>query len=150
MDIKTSLAFPADVAFNAQIDDEVQFNAGEKVVFTKVLSNVGNTYNETTGIFTAPYNGTYQFMLMSVVSSGSQYTSITVNGERLSIAYGDNSFGTGEVPFTLKNLYQNKIHLTFTVNFFDIISPVLNLFKTVFTRNNDTKQEAGGWGPGLD
>ena len=31
-----------------------------------------------------------------MITSGIHYVFITVNGERLSVAYGDSSFGTGE------------------------------------------------------
>ena len=115
---KSLLLFPTDVAFNAQIEGNVPFNAGEKILFTKVLSNVGNGYDSTARIFTVPHNGTYKFTIMSMITSGIHYVFITVNGERLSVAYGDSSFGTGEERkylFVSKSIFSNYLLWSSTI-----------------------------------
>ena len=73
----------------------IQFKADEKIVFNNVLSNVGNGYNETTGIFTAPRNGTYQFTLVTMATGGGHYAQLRLNGERQSVARGSSSLRTG-------------------------------------------------------
>lgn len=35
--------------------------SGQKVVFDQVLTNVGNAYSPSSGVFTAPVTGTYHF-----------------------------------------------------------------------------------------
>lgn len=41
------------------------------IVFDKIVTNVGNAYDETTGRFVAPYNGTYHFTAV-VAAQGRQ------------------------------------------------------------------------------
>ncbi|XP_062611216.1 complement C1q tumor necrosis factor-related protein 3-like [Saccostrea cucullata] len=48
------------VAFFAELSqDLVNPSQGQKVVFDQILTNVGNAYDPTTGIFTVPVTGTY-------------------------------------------------------------------------------------------
>ena len=47
-----------------------QFNADEIIIFNTILSNIGNGYNVTTGIFSAPHNGTYTFMTLTMATEG--------------------------------------------------------------------------------
>ena len=58
----------------------IQFNADTKIVFNDVLSNVGNGYDSTTGIFTAPRNGTYTFTLATMAAGGEHYAQLRLNG----------------------------------------------------------------------
>ena len=39
------------------------FTQDTNVVFTEVLTNYGDNYDESTGVYTAPYNGIYQFLI---------------------------------------------------------------------------------------
>ena len=78
----------------------VLFNGGNKIVFDKVNSNVGNGYDNTTGIFTTPRNGTYTFTLVTMSNSGDQYTWITVNGNRLSKTYGASGYRSGKLTYS--------------------------------------------------
>ena len=84
-----------DVAFSARIMGIIQFNAGHKIVFNNVLSNVGNGYDSTTGIFTAPRNGTYTLTLVTMATGGEHYAQLRVNGVRQSVARGSSSLRTG-------------------------------------------------------
>ncbi|XP_062596068.1 complement C1q tumor necrosis factor-related protein 3-like [Saccostrea cucullata] len=56
------------------------WNSGT-MVFPSVITNEGNGYNPSTGIFTAPIGGTYVFFV-NVQSYGSQniYVDIVLNG----------------------------------------------------------------------
>ena len=51
------------VSFHARLTDDV-FNppSNSTLVLDTVVTNIGNAYNPTTGLFTAPYNGTYFFI----------------------------------------------------------------------------------------
>lgn len=59
------IAFSAQqqpIAFFAELsNDMVNPSSGQTVVFDQILTNVGNAYNPSTGIFTAPLPGTYHF-----------------------------------------------------------------------------------------
>ena len=43
---------------NASITDPAQ---GQTVIFNQIETNKGNAYNPINGVFTAPFNGTYNF-----------------------------------------------------------------------------------------
>ena len=56
--------------------------AGVRLVYSIVVSNIGDAYNDNTGIFTAPFNGTYSFAVTTMPSNnGYHYTVVTVNGD---------------------------------------------------------------------
>ncbi|XP_052406685.1 uncharacterized protein LOC127952324 [Carassius gibelio] len=61
------------------------------LTYRKVFTNIGNAYNPTTGIFTAPLKGAYRFKI-SVFGHGNpsspSYASIMKNGEKMVMAYG--------------------------------------------------------------
>ena len=88
-----------DFAFSAELEGDVSFSAGEKIIFTKVPTNVGNSYDNETGIFTAPHNGTYLFTVISMSTTGDHTALITVNGERLRPSYGFGGYRPGKLVF---------------------------------------------------
>nr|KAG5708783.1 hypothetical protein BaRGS_031937 [Batillaria attramentaria] len=59
------------VAFHARLYDKYKFSSYERVIYDKVLTNVGDAYNPTTGEFTVPYNGTY---FLTTTSSDDSFT----------------------------------------------------------------------------
>ena len=93
--VNLHLCLSTDVAFSAKIVGNIEFNGGNKIVFDDVITNVGSSYDETTGIFMAPHNGTYQFTVITITTSGVNYAWITVNGERVIPALAVNSDQTG-------------------------------------------------------
>ncbi|KAL0966498.1 hypothetical protein UPYG_G00295990 [Umbra pygmaea] len=79
------------VAFSACLGEHVgPFNTGITIVFKNVLTNIGNAYNPTTGMFTAPVRGLYLFRLF-VYGAGhpSVPTSAALhkNGKHITVAY---------------------------------------------------------------
>ena len=67
-----------------------------KIIFTKVVTNIVNGYNSTTGIFTVSRNGTYMFTVVSHVTSGYHWVRLTVNGKHLSVTHGQGNYDTGK------------------------------------------------------
>lgn len=51
------------VVFNVKTAKDVSPQANQKILFNTILLNLGGAYDEATGIFTAPVNGTYMFAI---------------------------------------------------------------------------------------
>ena len=51
------------VGFSAYANSSEVYDDGELVVFSGVISNIGNHYNPATSKFICPYNGLYLFSL---------------------------------------------------------------------------------------
>ncbi|XP_029559751.1 complement C1q-like protein 2 [Salmo trutta] len=67
------------------------FNTGITLVYRNIYSNIGNAYNPTTGIFTAPVRGLYLFRFYIYAGGDSSvYTSALLhkNGYHIAICHG--------------------------------------------------------------
>ncbi|XP_052776748.1 heavy metal-binding protein HIP-like [Mya arenaria] len=69
------------VAFFARLDKSYEnIGAWETIVFKTVVTNEGGAYDGTTGVFTAPVNGTYVFYSNIMTKEGTSIeTSLKVN-----------------------------------------------------------------------
>lgn len=93
------------VAFSAYRTSSQTFASGTKIVFNKVWTNVGNGYQASTGIFTAPREGLYHFTATIMSTSGGSlqlkiYHNKTSTAGRL-ITGGGYKSGTLDVVFNL-------------------------------------------------
>ncbi|XP_045549631.1 complement C1q-like protein 2 [Salmo salar] len=91
------VAFSASLAAPGQQGHTGTFNTGITLVYRNIYSNIGNAYNPTTGIFTAPVRGLYLFrfyiyggghdtIVHAVQASGGMNSS---NGVSLLLEVGD-------------------------------------------------------------
>ena len=81
----------ATVAFTAVISrtDLRNLGAGHSIVFDKIITNVGDGYHNTTGVFTAPASGIYVFNMALFVNAGNrEYLCFVRNGIPVLYNYG--------------------------------------------------------------
>lgn len=73
------------MAFHARLTNHVSLGHAQTVIFDKVITNIGNSYNQHSGHFTAPYNGTYDFASTFVAySTGTLHLQIIKNNNVIS------------------------------------------------------------------
>ncbi|XP_061186863.1 collagen alpha-1(X) chain-like [Saccostrea echinata] len=85
------------VAFFAEMSqDLINPTQGKKVVFDQILTNVGNAYDPSTGIFTVPITGTYHFnVVLSSPNNGDvghyMHFFILQNGRKIAYIFLDHN-----------------------------------------------------------
>ena len=68
--------------------------AGQTILFDKVITNVGNAYDNMTGIFTAPVRAVYVFEMTLMTDPGKyQYLELVQNGQHILFNYGQGAAG---------------------------------------------------------
>ncbi|XP_062567280.1 uncharacterized protein LOC134229550 [Saccostrea cucullata] len=108
---KCDLQKSVSVAFTAGVTYSSTTWSGGTLVFDKVINNVGNGYNMSDGVFTAPTGGNYMFYV-SIQSNSNRHNiwvDITINGSSkvraIAEVYNDNDgyeTGTNMVTFRLQ------------------------------------------------
>nr|XP_029499091.1 complement C1q-like protein 2 [Oncorhynchus nerka] len=84
------VASSASLAAPGQGGNTGPFNTGTTLVYRNIYSNIGNAYNPTTGIFTAPVRGLYLFRFYIFGEGDSSvYTTaiLCMNGHQIAIAH---------------------------------------------------------------
>jgi len=83
------------VAFRVEDPTEDKYTSDSVMKFSNVLLNVGDSYDSTTGVFTAPVAGLYQFTAQLCVNKGQNiYYEITKND---SVLYRSRIYQSGSV-----------------------------------------------------
>ena len=49
----------------AKVKTTTSYTAGSAIKFDEIITNIGNAYNATTGLFIAPVDGLYYFTMVS-------------------------------------------------------------------------------------
>ncbi|VDI11041.1 Hypothetical predicted protein [Mytilus galloprovincialis] len=105
-DFKGMMEKRETVAFSAYRSSSQALSSGEKVIFDGLWTNVGNGYEPSTGVFTAPYPGLYHLTAVVVSTHGNSLgLYLCHNGLRMTRSYlsGDGyKTGTFDVVFNLQ------------------------------------------------
>ncbi|XP_046376652.1 uncharacterized protein LOC124149235 isoform X2 [Haliotis rufescens] len=84
------------VYFASRLGRDTRFGVGSAVVFDRVAANIGNGYNPTSGIFTAPFSGYYEFKCQLLASSPGcfEYALVSQGSYKAIILFPCSSFAT--------------------------------------------------------
>ncbi|XP_059167028.1 uncharacterized protein LOC131949240 [Physella acuta] len=75
---------PTTVAFTAGLLKSTDAVAKDTIIYTEVITNIGNAYRNTTGVFKCPKAGVYSFQIHGVASKGMEIgISLTKNKIRI-------------------------------------------------------------------
>ena len=77
------------IAFTAVVTpaDLTNLGAGQTIIYDKVITNVGNGYDNRTGIFTSPKKGVYVFEMALMVTPGmEQYLEFNKDGQSVTFS----------------------------------------------------------------
>ncbi|XP_069135406.1 complement C1q tumor necrosis factor-related protein 3-like [Argopecten irradians] len=89
------VAASTGVAFSAYLSQDTNVQGiGNVFKFDNVITNVGNAYNPTTGVFTCPVSGTYVFMWsLEIFNTGFAHALLVKNGVNVGWDYtGDDHY----------------------------------------------------------
>lgn len=100
MYFREETGFPeTEIGFSASVSNHVKgLAAHQTIVFGSVVSNFGDYYNNTTGVFYVPVPGTYLFYVNILSESGNSIeTQLVVDGNTIASIYsgGQNFHGAG-------------------------------------------------------
>uniref|UniRef100_A0A4W5KPI8 C1q domain-containing protein n=1 Tax=Hucho hucho TaxID=62062 RepID=A0A4W5KPI8_9TELE len=90
------VAFSASLAAPGQQGHTGPFNTAITLVYRNIYSNIGNAYNPTTGIFTAPVRGLYLFRFFMYGwgdNSARTTAALHKNGHHIAIAHAHQASG---------------------------------------------------------
>ena len=74
----------ANIAFTATSTQTKMVHQDKTVIFDNVITNVGGAYNNSTGVFTAPQDGTYMIQATIRASHGEEiWANLSVNKSRV-------------------------------------------------------------------
>lgn len=89
------LALKRQVVFHAELGSYKTYQKGSIWIYDKVNTNVGNAYDPSTGKFTAPTNGIYQFNWYTLSDpKATSHAGLFVNGEIKARQASNNSGGS--------------------------------------------------------
>lgn len=85
------------VVFHAVISSSRTYDKGSPWIYDQVVTNVGNAYNTSTGKFTAPTNGIYQFNWYTLSNPKvTSHPGLFVNGQIKARQAANNQSGTSQ------------------------------------------------------
>ena len=99
--------------------DEDAFNKGETMRFSDTITNIGNAYNPTTGLFTVPCDGVYVFFVVALTRN---------NYDSVNISLWVNGSTVAKIAANDSNGQQVSMNTVVSVKAGDIVQPYMNSF----------------------
>ncbi|CAC5392956.1 C1QL [Mytilus coruscus] len=91
---------PTEIGFHAELSNTITLSSTQTLNFERVITNIGNGYNNHTGMFTATDNGLYFFMA-SFIPEGSSRAHLEMVKNSVVIARG-RAHGSGSMQAVVK------------------------------------------------
>ncbi|CAG2205983.1 C1QL [Mytilus edulis] len=101
-DIEIQPAQRKTIAFSVTRKSDITLSPFQTLVFDKVYSNEGGGYNAHTGLFTAPVNGMYYFVVSFLAAGGSTHLLLLKNNHEVARGYGRGQDATGSIVSTVQ------------------------------------------------
>ncbi|KAK0044796.1 complement C1q-like protein 3 [Biomphalaria pfeifferi] len=102
-------------AFSAGLTHGVNVSDHVNVTYDRVWTNIGNGYDPTTGVFTAPVDGTYTFLYHALAEfDGMLWLDFYQNSNYISSAYAhiENQYGATSNSVTLNAKKGDQMYIT--------------------------------------
>ena len=100
-------------AFGASFTKHVNLANNEVVKFDKVWTNIGNGYDSSSGVFTVPRGGVYQFSCSAMTYSGKTLRlHLMKNDQRtVSLYPGDSGYNMGTLSMVLELKKGDRVYI---------------------------------------
>ena len=83
-----------NIAFTVAMSSPRSSQPNKKIIYDKILVNIGNGYSPTTGVFTCPNDGVYVFTWSTMNVGDTCYTFIYRNGVQYLMSHSQESGGS--------------------------------------------------------
>ena len=125
--------FSSTVTFKTKNVNTAGMRDNQRVTFRQTVLNMGGSYNSTTGIFTAPLDGVYMFIVHACVLAGrTMYVNLMKDGniERREAIYQYNSNDCHSFSELLSLTIGNEVWVTYApVSYLRQDSNYVNIFQ---------------------
>ncbi|XP_063399245.1 complement C1q-like protein 4 [Mytilus trossulus] len=89
------------IAFYAALTKHTTLTGSQTIIYDKIYTNLGQSYDSSNGKFRAPVNGLYYFACTQISASGNVHFILMKNSSKLGHGYSDARLSTGSAIGTV-------------------------------------------------